>query len=434
MKIKPVKKSYAEVVAMPKEHHVRPMKQSWFFRKLLQLVSLPDLMATKFSYEKIGMDRLGKDEPALILMNHSSFIDLEIVSHMFANRPYNIVATTDCFAGMSWLIRALGCIPTKKFVNDATLVRDMVHVLRKYKSSVVMFPEASYSFDGTATPLPSTLGKCVKMLGVPLIMVTTYGAYTRDPLYNNLQRRKVKVSATQEFLLSKEEINQMSAEEIDAILKEKFSFDNFRWQRENKIKVDEPTRADFLNRVLYKCPACKTEGMMQGRGINLTCTSCGKIHTLTEYGSLEGVGAPADFTHIPDWYAWEREEVRREITAGKYRLELPVKIFVMLGIKTLYDVGEGTLTHTKDGFRLVGCGGELEYEQKPLASYSLYSDFNWYEIADTICIGNNDTLYYCFPTVSGDVVAKARLAQEEIYKMTYEKERNVSASKKISED
>ena len=34
-----------------------------------------------------------------------------------------------------------------------------------------------------------------------------------------------------------------------------------------------------------------------------------------------------------------------------------------------------------------------------------------------ICIGNNDVLYYCFPQNCGDVVAKTRLATEELYKM-----------------
>ena len=33
-----------------------------------------------------------------------------------------------------------------------------------------------------------------------------------------------------------------------------------------------------------------------------------------------------------------------------------------------------------------------------------------------ICIGNKDALYYCFPK-GGDVVAKTRLAAEELYKM-----------------
>ena len=33
-----------------------------------------------------------------------------------------------------------------------------------------------------------------------------------------------------------------------------------------------------------------------------------------------------------------------------------------------------------------------------------------------ICIGDNDRLYYCFPK-EGDVVAKSRLAVEEMYKL-----------------
>ena len=77
--------------------------------------------------------------------------------------------------------------------------------LKKLKSSVLMFPEASYSFDGTATPLPDSLGKCLKMLGVPVAMIRTYGAFARDPLYNNLKLRQVDVSADVEYLLSPEE-------------------------------------------------------------------------------------------------------------------------------------------------------------------------------------------------------------------------------------
>ena len=34
-----------------------------------------------------------------------------------------------------------------------------------------------------------------------------------------------------------------------------------------------------------------------------------------------------------------------------------------------------------------------------------------------ICIGNQDALYYCFPQGGGDVVAKTRLAAEELYKL-----------------
>ena len=77
--------------------------------------------------------------------------------------------------------------------------------------------------------------------------------------------------------------------------------------------------------------------------------------------------------------------------------------------------------HTVDGFKLEGCDGKLHYEQKPLASYSLYSDFNWYEVGDVISIGNGEAQYYCFPKTNRDVVAKARLAAEELYRIVKNK-------------
>jgi len=87
------------------------------------------------------------------------------------------------------------------------------------------------------------------------------------------------------------------------------------------------------------------------------------------------------------------------------------------GSPKLYRVGEGRIRHSMDGFVLDGCDGKLHYEQKPLASYSLNSDFNWYEIGDMLSIGNNDHLFYCFPKEGGDIVAKARLATEKLYKI-----------------
>ena len=93
-------------------------------------------------------------------------------------------------------------------------------------------------------------------------------------------------------------------------------------------------------------------------------------------------------------------------------------------------IGEGRLVHDENGFTLTGCDGELHYEQKPLSSYTLNADYYWYEIGDVIGIGNRDCLYYCFPQVEGDVVTKARLATEELYKMTMEKKEAERASRK----
>ena len=156
---------------------------------------------------------------------------------------------------------------------------------------------------------------------------------------------------------------------------------------------------------------------MEGKGTGLTCHHCGKHYELTPLGELKATEGETEFSHIPDWYRWEREQVKQEILDDTYKLDIDVKIGMLVDFQYIYMVGEGHLTHDRNGFVLTGCDVRLHYTQKPQACYGLYADYYWYEIADTICIGDNDTLYYCFPQKCGDVVAKSRLAVEEMYKL-----------------
>ena len=98
-------------------------------------------------------------------------------------------------------------------------------------------------------------------------------------------------------------------------------------------------------------------------------------------------------------------------------MNLAVEIMVMIDSYKLYHVGEGRLTHGEDGFRLVSADGKLDFHQGPTASYTVNSDFYWYEIGDVICIGDINSLFYCFPKNSSVSVSKARLATEELYKI-----------------
>jgi transcription elongation factor Elf1 len=289
-------------------------------------------------------------------------------------------------------------------------------MLKKNKTSVLMYPEAGYSFDGRATALPRKMGVLMKRLGVPVVTVITEGAFARDPLYNMLQIRDVKVSAHVKCIATAQELKEKSVAELDALLEEAFSFDNFAWQRDKKISIDVPFRADGLHRILYKCPCCGAENRMEGNGIHLTCHACGKQWQMDEYGQLSACNGETEYAHIPDWYTWQRECVRKELEEGTYLLDTEVDIAVQVNLEGVCMIGSGRLTHDLNGFRLTNSDGTLDYSQPAVASHTLYSDYYWYEIGDVIGIGDNVFSYFCFPE-EGVSVTKARLATEELYKM-----------------
>ena len=417
MKIKVIDKTYEEVLAIPQMKAYAPKRVNIFWRTLMYLLSKPTMNKFDYSLTKVGMEKLGKQEPCLYLMNHSSFTDMKMASVALFPKRYNVVCTFDALMGKKWLMKQIGCVPTHKYVNDISLVRTLMQIAKKNNSSILLYPEACYSADGKTTVIPDSVGGFIKMLDIPVVMITTSGAFARDPLYNNLQIRKVKISAEMKYVLSPAEIKEKSVEEINKVIFECFDLDYFKWQKDNKVKIDEPFRAEGLNRVLYKCPHCEEEGVMETRGCELYCSRCGHKYVLDEYGYLVHEGEGGKFDHVPDWYAWERAGVRAALEDGTYRLEDKVDIYMLVDTKALYRVGEGEICQTPEGIRLTGLDGKLDILQKPQASYTLNTDFNWYELGDIICLANQGRLYYCFPKTKKDIVSKARLATEESFKI-----------------
>lgn len=415
------KMDFDKVMALPRPEHKLPKKPGMFWRVLIRLLTVVGMAGTKFRYETEGFERLKKDEPCLVLMNHTCFQDMEVAYRILFPRPFNIVASNDGFIGlfglMQRLMRTIGCIPTQKFVSDLRLVQDMEYCFKTLKTSVLMYPEASYSFDGTATTLPAKMGILLKKYDVPVIVIETFGAFGRNPLYNELKiRRHVPITAKARVLYTREEIKEKSVRELSEGIEKAFGFDHFRWQKEQGLHIHQKFRADGLHRILYKCAHCGGEGKMEGRGAHITCGHCGKTWELTTLGELKATEGETEISHIPDYYRWEREQVRQEILEGTYKLDTDVEIALQVDYKAIYKVGEGHLIHDNSGFILTGCDGKLHYTQKPQAHYSLYADYYWYEIGDVICIGDTEVHYFLFPK-GGEPVAKIRLASEEMYKL-----------------
>ena len=154
MKIKVRALPYSEVLRLPRLQRKKPLKPSRLLAAVVRLVSGGTLRKTRFSYTTERMELVGK-KPCLILMNHSSFTDMKLAFGIFYPRRMGIVTSVDAMSGfLGKLMRWLGCTPTHKYVADISLLHDIKYMLKENKTSVLMYPEAGYSFDGRTTTLP----------------------------------------------------------------------------------------------------------------------------------------------------------------------------------------------------------------------------------------------------------------------------------------
>lgn len=393
-----------------------PGRVRWFLRPVTWVISYPSIFRHRTKIEKINME--GVKPPYLLLCNHNSFYDMKVATAAtFPHQAYFVVAV-DGFIGREWLMRSVGCIGKRKFTNDISLVRNLQKVMERGKIAAV-YPEARYSLCGTNAILPASLGKLVKLLKVPVVTLITQGNHIVQPFYNP-KNRKIRTAAKMSLLFNQREIDTLSAEELNIRLNEAFLYDDFKWQKENKIRVKYKKRAEGLHKVLYQCPHCKKEYRMTSKGTQLLCNACGKEWHVTEYGELRAEVGETYFSHIPSWYEWERENVRKEVLSGSYFYEGEVRIKMLPNSRGFINLGSGTLTHNSNGFELTGKYGEGEFNVKlpPSALYSVHIEYNYTmdeAKGDCIDLSTLKNTFYVFPKGEDFSVTKMSLATEELF-------------------
>ncbi|MBR6762881.1 MAG: hypothetical protein IKM13_03930 [Clostridia bacterium] len=394
----------------------KPMKQRIFWTWLIRFLSRIMLRGKQYKVEKIGMEEL--KPPYLLLSNHMHFIDFELTAQATWPHPVSNVVSIDGYVIKWFLLEWIGAIATRKFTTDIHLVKSIRHVLNR-GDILAMYPEARYTPAGTLAFLPDSLGKLIRMNKVPVVAVVHHGNHLYAPFWDFRHKRKVPFHTTLKLILTPEEIAKMSVEEINQKLREELAYDDYAYQKEKGIKITEPFRAQGLHQVLYQCPHCKTEFQMDSAGAELFCKACGKRWTWREDGYLEANEGETEFDHIPDWFAWQRQEVRREIEEGRYHFEDEVDVYSLPRVWRYIPLGKAKLTHTiEGGFTLEGFyrGQRWYIHRTPAMTNSLHVEYDFGPIdkRDYLDISTENDSFYCAPSKE-NVITKLAFATEELY-------------------
>ena len=407
-----------------------PIRQPLIIAWLITLLSRFALIGKKYKIEKINME--GLKPPYMLLSNHMYFIDFEITAQATFPHRVNNVVSVDGYYRRPPLMELIGAICTRKFTSDLHLVKSINRVLKK-GDILCMYPEARYSPCGVESYIPESLGKLIRMNKVPVVTVVHHGNHLHTPFWNYRKKRKVPLYTTFTQILTPEQIKSMSVDEINEAVRKALSYDEYQYQKDNGILIKEPHRAEGLHKVLYQCPHCLTESKMASKGTELFCTHCGKRWNLNEDGTLSALEGETEFSHVPDWFRWEREQVRKQILAGTYSFSDEVDVYSLPRCWKFEKLGKARLTHDpENGFVLEGHynGEDYRIQREPLETNSLHIEYDYCYIKpfDCVDISTEKDSFYCYPTQE-NVVTKLAFATEEIYQM---KRPNVKSKKKAA--
>jgi protein-arginine kinase activator protein McsA len=389
-----------------------PRKAKWYLQLLAWALALPETFTVHSKIRKHNVK--GLKGPYILLCNHNSFLDFKVATRAVFPRKSTYIVAVDGFINREELMRNVGCFLKRKFVSDIKLVRQIKHSLEKNQTVCQIYPEARYSLVGTNSMLPDSLGKLVKLMKYPVVTLIGRGHHLRQPFWN-IKKRKIRTSADMTQIVTQSEIETLSVEEINNRIKETFVYDDYQYQLDNNIKITEKFRAENLHKPLYICPHCKQEFKMTSKDNRLWCTNCNETYEMDELGRLNNINGKTIFSHIPDWFEWQREIVKKEILDDKYNVEIEVDIDMLPNSTGYYRIGRGKLIHNKQGYRLIS--ENLDIQKPVISSFGAHIEYDYFGRGDGISFSTNEDTFYIYPVDQSYSVTKFHFATEELFKL-----------------
>ncbi|MGD9909891.1 MAG: lysophospholipid acyltransferase family protein [Candidatus Izemoplasmatales bacterium] len=328
------------------------------------------------------IQRLSKIKaPCIVLSNHTSFSDFIYTTAAIWPKRVNYIAASKMFLQPErglWL-RLARAIPKSLYQSDPRSTIATFNILKK-GGIILIFPEGQISPTGVTIPMNPAIGKLLKKAKVPVYIVKHKFAYLVNPPWST-KTFAGKIETVVDQIASKEDLNHLSVEEINLLVKESLYFNT---HEENEIQRNEYIVQDIdnLESVIYRCPSCHQEHLFT-KGNQLICPDCHASFEYDVYGKIGGF-------RLDSLYHLQEQALQNEIDQNKeFTMSSPVRL-EMFRDNNIVDVGEGTLTLSRNLYLFEGLvdGLPVNYQFQPSHIASLPSD-----LGINVQIYDHDQLY-----------------------------------------
>ncbi len=332
--------------------------------------------------------------PFVMIINHPSMIDwIYTFPHLYPKKANPVMAFyyfTNYRFGK--YLHKIGGFPKFLYQPDISSIKNIKKVINA-GGIISIAPEGRLSAYGELETIAPATEKLLKHLKVPVYYGKINGGYLTLPKWTK-KIRKGRVDVSFEQVFTAEELAEQSLEEIRLNLETKFYYNDFEWQKENRVTFKGKRLAEGLENILYLCPTCKSEFTLKTKKNKITCSNCSLDVTLNNHYEFKS----SDFlvpANIRDWFLLQKEYEKEKVANPNY--ELKEKVTLKLpdpkgrGFKI---VGGGTCRFTHEGLFYKGTINDViidklfKIQNIPAIPFGANVNFEAY---------HDGTLYYFVP-------------------------------------
>lgn len=385
-----------KVITM-KNSKKKKTKQNIFIYRIVQLLAhffAVFVFKRKFMRNEIK----NKKGPFVIIANHEAALDF--VNLIGATKtPLTFVISNSFYntLPMKGIVSRLGMIPKQQFQTSLKDLSAMKNTIKDGKV-LVIYPAGLMCEDGLSTPIPAATYEFLQWLDADVYVAKTIGTYFAMPKWAKKGLRKGRTYIDIYKLFDKNELHELSLDEIKEKTSESLDFDAYLEQEKLRIKYKDNDNIEGLENVLYECPHCHSEFTIQTKGKTyICCSKCGFEEHCDKYGFLHNENnVGKEIRHVSDWSKMIYDNLKSKVLNGEIPpMSVSAKVQVIDPKKRKYrDAGKAYIVLSREHITFQGeINGEyidliLPTQKYPSLPFKPGKNFE---------IQHGDISYRCFP-------------------------------------
>lgn len=254
-----------------------------------------------------------RNETYIVLANHATDYDPLMVASSFRKQMYFVAS--EHIARWGWLYTLVDFLVAPIMRYKGTVAASTaIEILKKIKAghNVCIFAEGVRTWDGVPSPILPSTAKLIKKAGCGLYTYKLTGGYFASPMWAGSGTRRGPVYGAPVCYYSKEELQDMTADEIYKAITDDLYEDAYVRQKEEMKPYRGKNLAENLENLMFICPSCGKKDVFESAGDNVYCRECGLTYTYDEYGMLHG----GKFSTVKEFADWQKSQIATDVSRG----------------------------------------------------------------------------------------------------------------------